>query len=319
MPRHDFSISNRFDRVVILHGHKAGRGSGRDQLHRLYDLCHQDDLNAVMTDDLNAAQQFIEPSVTGPSENGSALIVAAGGDGTLALAASMAENGGHVVVPMPMGTENLLARHYGHSAKAESVMAAIRGGKVETIDSMLLYRGNRERGQRSLIMASIGFDADVVRRMHLTRKGHIRRVSYATPIWSSVRRYAFPELTVRLDDGEPMTCGWLMVFNLPRYAASLAIETNSDPSDGLLEVLAWKGRSISSGLRYAAGVAMRQHGRFSDVTRFLAKKIEVASPKARPALQSDGDYVGKIPVTIRCDPESVKLLIPSVTMRASDA
>ena len=275
-----------------------------------------------MTDDVVAARQFIEPTaeslIEPAAENRPALIVAAGGDGTLALAAEMAVGSSHVIVPMPMGTENLLARHYGHSREAESVFASIQGGSVETVDSMLLTRGQRKSVRRSLIMATIGFDADVVRRMHLTRKGHIRRASYAAPIWSSVRQYAFPELSVRLDDGEPLTCGWLMVFNLPRYAASLAIETDSDPSDGLLEVLAWEGRSLGSGLRYAAGVAARLHGRFPDVKRFLAQKIEVTSPTGRPALQSDGDYVGKIPVTIRCDPESVKLLVPSVTLRGSN-
>ena len=41
-------------------------------------------------------------------------------------------------------------------------------------------------------MIGCGFDAEVVRRVHLERDGHITRLSYLKPIWESIRSYEYP-------------------------------------------------------------------------------------------------------------------------------
>lgn len=287
---------------------------------RLCELCRSHGFPTEVTDDVtDLKDRFDRNLVAGP-----VLIVAAGGDGTLALAASIASTVGAAILPLPLGTENLLARHFGHSQDAARAMAAIGEGSVEAIDSMMLAPrsataalspGDSE-ARRSLIMATVGFDADVVRRMQAMRGGHIRRSSYVRPIGNSLCKYRFPKLRVRLDDREPLECRWLMVFNLPRYAASLAIEPDADPRDGMLDVVAFDRGSILSGLKYWLGVLSRTHHRLPDVHRFRAKTIQVESLSGRPPLQSDGDYVGKIPVTISSQPGSVRLLMPSATMGA---
>ncbi len=67
------------------------------------------------------------------------------------------------IVPMPLGTENLLARQFGHTATAESVVKTIRYGTSYRLDAGLA------NDKSFLIMATCGFDAEVVRGMHLTR------------------------------------------------------------------------------------------------------------------------------------------------------
>ena len=47
-----------------------------------------------------------------------------------------------------------------------------------------------------LMMAGCGFDAEVVRRLHQERTGHIHHLSYAKPILDSIRSYEYPELRV---------------------------------------------------------------------------------------------------------------------------
>jgi diacylglycerol kinase (ATP) len=301
-----------FENIVILHGTKAGRGQNRDQIERLCGLLRSCGLQSLSTDNLSLAKKTI-------ATDKQTLIVAAGGDGTLSLAASLAQNHNAAIVPLPLGTENLLARHFGHRCDAEHLLQSIREGRVVEIDSLWIERGQsiirQPRVMRSLIMATVGFDADVVRRMHLTRQGHIRRTSYFGPILSAIHNYRFPKLSVRLElpsgGQQTMECCWLMAFNLPRYAASLAIAPDSDPTDELLDVVAFDQGSILSGLKYFAGVITRTHLGFSDVHQVRARAVEIRSQGPGGVLQCDGDYVGKIPVRIECQPKTVPLLMPA--------
>jgi diacylglycerol kinase (ATP) len=301
-----------FENILILHGAKAGRGQNRDQIDRLCGLLGSCGLKSLATDDLSLAKKTIQ------SEQRT-LVVAAGGDGTLSLAADLAQNHNAAIVPLPLGTENLLARHFGHRCDAEHLLRSIHEGRVVDMDSMWIERGQstlrRSRTMRSLIMATIGFDADVVRRMHLTRQGHIRRTSYISRILGAMCRYRFPTLSARLElpggDLQTIQCGWLMAFNLPRYAASLAIQPDADPTDGLLDVVAFDHGSILSGIKYFAGVVTRTHLKFSDVHSYQVRSVEIRSLQAGGVLQCDGDYVGKIPVRIQCQPKTVPLLMPA--------
>ena len=167
---------------------------------------------------------------------------------------------------MPLGTENLLARQFGHTAEAESVMRTIRHGTSFRLDA------GTANNRPFLIMATCGFDAEVVRGMHLTRRGHIQRLSYLRPILGALRKYRFPKLRVRVDDDEPFECCWGMVFNLPRYGGFLNIEPDAVGNDGLLDVIAFEQGSITSGLKYVAGIWLGRHFGFRDVIRRRGKQ-----------------------------------------------
>ncbi len=148
------------------------------------------------------------------------VVVAAGGDGTLALVAQNTPPG-TVLVPMPLGTENLLSRHFGFTREPAQVRDTIWHGVNKLLDVGLA------NGRMFLVMVTCGFDAEVVRAMHLTRQGHINRFSYFGPIMRALKRYRFPPLTIEwLDDfREPEAAReqtttdqayrWAMCFNLP--------------------------------------------------------------------------------------------------------
>jgi diacylglycerol kinase family enzyme len=301
---------DRFDsdkscRVLVFTSPKAGSGASRDQvplvLRRLEDegiACEKilaiDDLRDRLT-------------TSSPSE--SIVVVAAGGDGTLSLAASVAQQCTESnvertpIVPMPLGTENLLARHFGHQADAEAVLRTIRRGACYRLDM------GTANGRPFLIMATCGFDAEVVRGMHLTRRGHIRRFSYAGPILRAMRKYNFPAIRIQVDAGEAIECRWAMVFNLPRYGGGLNIEPGAAGDDGMLDVIAFRRGSIPSGLKYITGIWTRRHLGFADVVRRRGREIEITSDDRVP-FQLDGDYAGRLPLKIETNPGQVLLLLP---------
>ncbi len=292
--------------VVVLSSPKAGSGANRDQVPRLVELLVEQGIECRMAGSPEQLCRMVAES----SESHEVVVVAAGGDGTLSLAASeislSAETAAVPLVPMPLGTENLLARQFGHTARAEAVVETIQHGAVYDLDMGMA------NGKPFLIMATCGFDAEVVRGMHLTRRGHIRKLSYFRPILRAMRKYKFPKITICIDDGEPIESCWAMVFNLPKYGGGLSIEPDAIGDDGLLDVIAFRGGSIPSGLKYVSGIWLKRHLGFRDVIRRRGKTIRLASEAGRIPFQLDGDYAGRLPLEIKTLERRVPLLVPKL-------
>lgn len=332
--------------VLVLTSAKAGSGSGREEIPRLVQLLEQ---QAVTCRVLHRVDEF-RSQLTDRSEFDETIVVAAGGDGTLSLAASLVlesrqkrgtrqkrvpvgespnaggdaehalaeglsegfvqesadeadQDGILGLIPMPMGTENLVARQFGFTRSAEQVVRTIRQGQVRSIDTGLA------NGKLFLIMATSGFDAEVVRRLHLTRRGHIRRLSYLLPILRAIRNYSFPKLRVRVDGGDAIECAWAMVFNLPQYGGKLLIEPGAKDDDGVFDLIAFRSGSVFSGLRYVAEIWLGRHLNDATVVRRRGQTIEIEAD-AKVPFQLDGDYAGKLPLRIEMLSRSIRLIMP---------
>ncbi len=122
-------------------------------------------------------------------------VVAAGGDGTIRLIADKTPPVTPLVV-LPLGTENLMARYLDYSADPEDLAQLVAGGMAVRLDA------GQSQGSLFTLMAGCGFDADVVRRVHQSRRGHIHHLSWAKPIVDSIRKYDYPELRVRYAPAE---------------------------------------------------------------------------------------------------------------------
>ncbi|KAA1258677.1 Diacylglycerol kinase [Rubripirellula obstinata] len=320
VPNHPSPVRRR---VVVLTSPKAGSGANRTQIPRLMDLLAATPIEAALTHDPSDLDHL---SAEALASGESIVVVAAGGDGTVTLAASKLLAASNKlssvdqalipIVPMPLGTENLLARHFGHRVEAEHVFNTIVAGTQQSIDLGSVRSSANSRVRPMLTMATCGFDAEVVRNLHLRRSGHIRRSSYLVPITRVLRQYRFPELTIEAvsDHGEverEIRCGWAMVYNLPCYGGGLTIEPDAIGDDGLLDVIAFQGRSIASGLRYVAGIKTGRHLKFADTIRFRAPAVRIHATD-RVHFQVDGDYAGRLPIEIGVRPKAVKLLLPPV-------
>ncbi|WP_158222851.1 diacylglycerol/lipid kinase family protein [Rhodopirellula sp. MGV] len=291
--------------ILLFTSPKAGSGANREQIPLLRQLLSERGLkfHEVGCPDELARISRHAADVGAPQP----VVIAAGGDGTLGLVASrtLPET---PLLPMPMGTENLVGKMVGQASTAEAVFASLAGGKIRRIDAATA------NGRLFLIMATAGFDAEVVRRLHLRRKGHIRRSSYVAPILQTLQRYRFPKIRIsRLADDDTVidetVCRWAMVFNLPRYAAGLQIAPTAIDDDGQLDVVAMSGRGLISGLRYVAGALSGSLERHQDIERFQTHRIRIESDE-RVAFELDGDYIGRLPMVIESLPLRVTLVVP---------
>src|SRR5690606_8990976 len=105
-----------------------------------------------------------------------------GGDGTAAEIVNRTPLGTPIAV-LPTGTENLLARYLGIGKDVRQIADVIDAGRTAWLDA------GRAGSRFFTLMASAGFDADVVDRLHADRSGHIRHSTYIKPIWRAIRNY----------------------------------------------------------------------------------------------------------------------------------
>lgn len=305
------TISPSARHVLISQNPKAGARSGADAVQALAkQLSEQDFQPEVLTDIDIVAARSRELLAAGSLR----CVVAAGGDGTIALVANRTGDGTPLTI-LPLGTENLLSKHLGISREPAEVCRIICLGRAEKFDA------GRAGERLFLLMAGCGFDADVVRRLHRERTGHIHHLSYAKPIMDSIFGYEYPELrlecTLGSDDGstprvETISARWAFVANLPRYAGGLQIVPQANASDGLLDVCTFKEGSFWNGLRYLSGILLGQHESWDDCITLRATKVRIDAEGDVP-YQLDGDPGGSLPVDIQVLPQRLTLLVPSPT------
>lgn len=292
--------------VILFTSPKAGSGAARDQIPRLVDLL---DAEGIVNQQISCPKQLREIATdrheTGVSQP---IVIAAGGDGTISLVATNTYPD-TPLLPMPMGTENLLARYVGQPCDAKAVLKTLQDGRAVQLDA------GQANGQLFLIMATAGFDAEVVRRLHLRRKGHIRRSSYLKPIFQTLLRYRFPKLRVTALDAhnqviDQRDVGWAMAFNLPCYGGGLKICPDAIGDDGKIDLITFTGTGLISGLRYVYGILMGTHSRFKDVDQQRVSRLRFESD-ARVAYELDGDYAGRLPLEIKIIPARIRLMVPT--------
>ena len=233
-------------------------------------------------------------------------VVAAGGDGTISLLANELPENTPLAI-LPLGTENLLAKYLGVSADPTALANMIVAGNCRQLDV------GSANGKLFLVMASCGFDADVVHRLHSNRQGHIRHWSYAKPIVSAIRKYKYPKIRISFDsdDSHQMAVSpcWAFIFNVPRYAMNLPIAAEANPEDGMLDLCTFRGGSLFRGLFYLVSVLLRRHKHWTNSKTYHFTKLTMESDGEVP-YQLDGDPGGTLPLTIEIVKGGVTLIVP---------
>ena len=182
------SLPETAKHIVLAVNPKAGARSGRPVVERLAERLGERGFVAEVVSDVHVVSQRARDLL---GQRQLRALVCAGGDGTVAFLANRTPPETPLLV-FPLGTENLLAKHLGHRrGDVEQACEIVQRGLTIKMDA------GRVDGHRLFtLMAGLGFDADVVERVHRQRTGHIRRWSYFKPILQSIRRYRYPEIRV---------------------------------------------------------------------------------------------------------------------------
>lgn len=169
--------------------------------------------------------------------------VVAGGDGTVALAITVAgelRNAGHAVPPiaiLPIGGLNNIACTFGMAGNVGDIVAGWAGGRMAEID-VGLARG--PWGRRCFVEAA-GFGAlsDGLSGITVSPEGQAQKKAVGRAAFADALASAEPSDAVVTLDGERVEEALLMleVLNIPRIGPRLAFAPDADPADGRLDAL----------------------------------------------------------------------------------
>lgn len=301
--------------VGIAANAHSGVGSGRQRVERLVFELQRRGLEARVAWTPSERSVLVAEA---RDDRSCRCLVAAGGDGTVA--ALINEKPATPVTVLPVGTENLFARHFGLDRRPALLAATIATGNVLPMDL------GQAGGRRFALMAGIGFDADVVSRHHISRIGEggrmrpTHRAFYVESVLRSSWHYRFSPLTVCVADpgGEETLVGTsLFLFNLPRYALGLPIAPAARSDDGLLDLVVFRDAGPWQALHYLGMIWLGLHLRMPSVYHRRVRRVVVSSAAAIP-VQLDGDPAGTLtteghddPWTAAVLPRALEVLVPA--------
>jgi diacylglycerol kinase (ATP) len=299
--------------IVISANPKSGTRSGLESAHALRARLENAGFLSELFTDIDAmAARSRQLKEAGSLRT----VVAAGGDGTASLVLSLIPTG----VPLmlyPLGSENLLARYFGIDLDLDRTVSMVERLESKKMD---LFRAN---GKLMLLMASVGFDAEVVRLVHRRRTSHVSRWSYRWSIVSAICGYKWPKFRLATLSGDGVwkdqgIVNWVFAFNVPRYAAGISILDDARCDDGLLDIGAFRGGGLGQGLWHYLLVARGRHRCHASWSEWRSKGLRVeaidsaipASQAAQGGYQLDGDWGGSLPFEISYADRSADIVVP---------
>lgn len=289
-------------RVQFVVNPTSGRGSNRSVLAELQDrMRHRGyEVDQHITRGPGEATELARQCCESPAE----ALVVWGGDGTIRETVDGLTGEGVPILTVPGGTENLLAQYFGFRLDSEWLWRVFERRREVKLDV-----GLRD-GQRFLMVAGIGFDAEVVRDLHERRSGCISYWNYVGPLWRALWNYRHPRLVVELDgvvayEGP----GLVLIGNIPRYGMGLPIHPHARPDDRMLDVCIFPCASKLALIRHAVRVVMREHVESHDVIYRQVREIVVRSEDNAP-VEIDGDFAGRLPARFSLAAEQARFLVP---------
>ena len=223
------------------------------------------------------------------------LVVAAGGDGTIAeVAGGLAASGrGARLGVIPLGTANVLAREFGLPMAPKAVAAALAFGRTRALWPGIATGHQPDR--LFVQMLGVGLDAQVVHRLPRTLKRVLGRGAYVLQTLRELLRYDYEPIQLRID-GRPAEAASVIVSKGTLYAGQYLLAPGAQPSEPGFTVALFGGHGPWSALMYGAALPLNLLPGAPGLRLVRASRVEILG--GAPA-QTDGDPAGCVPVSIR--------------------
>jgi diacylglycerol kinase family enzyme len=189
---------------------------------------------------------------------GERMVVAAGGDGTIAEVANGLLGSGTLLGVIPLGTANVLAHELALPFDARAVAAALAFGRTRRLWPGMARGAD---GTRLFVqMLGIGFDAHVVHRLPVPLKRAFGRGAYVLQTLHDAVSYRYPPITVRLDDQETQATS-VIVSKGRFYAGRYLLASDAVSGDPGFSVSLFHHAGALPALMYGAALPVNLLGR----------------------------------------------------------
>ena len=233
-------------------------------------------------------------------------IAAVGGDGTINEVAKCLIGKRQILVIVPLGSGNGLARHLELPFKPERLIKeVINKGKVYKIDTAVM------NDIPFISIAGIGFDALIAD--YFAKDENRGFMTYAKLITEKYPNYRQKEYTLILDDEKTIECKPFFVTfaNSSQFGYNAEISPKASVQDGLIDVCIFKKPNILEVPIVATYFLAKQIDKSNFIDIYKAKKIKVTRKVAEVA-NIDGEAVEMSKdITVKIIPLSLNILLNS--------
>ncbi len=228
-------------------------------------------------------------------------VIAAGGDGTIRLAAAALRGSDMALGIVPLGTGNVLAHEVGLPRTPEGLADLLLHGAARPIAVGMA------NGEPFLLMAGVGFDGHVIGALDQALKRRVGKVAYGVPVMGALARSA-TRLAVEID-GIAYAADWAVIANARCYGGAFVLAERAGlEQPGLVAVLietANRRELVATLLALARG----QLATRSNVRMVPCARATIRADRPVP-VQIDGDAFATTPVDITHGGGQVHLILP---------
>jgi YegS/Rv2252/BmrU family lipid kinase len=235
---------------------------------------------------------------------GAMLVVAAGGDGTIAEVANGLNGSDCRLGVIPLGTANVMAHELGLPFAPRDVAAALAFGRTRSIWPGLA-RG--PGGVRVFVqMLGVGFDAQVVQHISRPLKRALGRWAYAVQSLQELATYRFRPIRVQVD-GTCHEVGSVIVSKGHFYGGCYTLAPGATPTArGFTVALFDRGGPLSV-LGYGAALPLNLLPRMPGLHLQRAEQVMIETEHV--PVQTDGDFAGTAPFAITDAPSPIRVVV----------
>lgn len=229
-----------------------------------------------------------------------AVLVAAGGDGTVALAASIVAHSSIILGIIPQGSANGMAKELGIPADVEQALDILLQHNPSACDLIKI-----DNMGYCVHLADAGLNARLIKYFD---EGNGRgMLGYAKVVLKSMIRQRKITLQLTTDEGTVTRAAFMVVFaNASKYGTGAVINPEGVVHDGYFEVVVVKRLNFGALL----GMLIKP-GLFNPekIEIFKVKNVQISAKHAMH-FQVDGEYKGRLKkVEASIEPSALQVLV----------
>jgi diacylglycerol kinase family enzyme len=294
--------------VIVIYNPAAGTARAH-KLWRVLDILSGNGVRVQLEETRYAGHATVLARAAS-SQGPGCLVVAAGGDGTIAEVANGLATGRRGAPPcrlgvIPLGTANVLARELGLPLTPHAVAAALAFGRTRALWPGLATCAGGER--LFVQMLGVGLDAQVVHRLPRRLKQVMGRSAYVVQTMRELWRYGYAPIRVRID-GSDAEAASVIVTKGTLYAGQYLLAPAARPGEPGFSVALFSGRGPWSALMYGAALPLNMLPTAPGLRLLRASRVDILGDGQTPA-QADGDPAGEVPISIRDAEQPIEVVV----------
>lgn len=234
-------------------------------------------------------------------------VIAAGGDGTLNEVVNGLAPSPIPLAFLPLGTTNVFALEAGIPFHIESACAIALDGTVRPVCVGMADE------TRFLLMAGVGFDAEVVYGVNLRLKRWTGKLAYLAGGIAALLRQSPPPVEVTDETGQVYRGFGAIIGNSRLYAGGFSLLPQASLHADRLDLCLLLQPGRLALLRCATKFAIGRSPGEKAALCLQGRTFSVSGGRA--PVQIDGDYLGRLPMTFRAVFGEISLVFPNAAAK----